>query len=228
MRGEHDGLPWPEVHEYRRPPRAWRALKLEGELFEGLVEDLHVRGEHRAAGELTRQLGGRPPRAWRAHQGSPDRCVWMRKTSTCVESTCAVSAIDNAKPEDLHVRGEHATNSAVTCKRCRKTSTCVESTPHHGGCRSWCAEDLHVRGEHNQKHGKIWSVVGRPPRAWRARSVGRFATCRGPEDLHVRGEHREWYDLDAARRGRPPRAWRAHLATCGFIQAFVRFQLGTG
>src|SRR5690606_33717596 len=150
------------------PPRAWRAprscctVHIGSRTTSTCVEStsgtrrsvrartdhLHVRGEHSSSRCRRRSATGPPPRAWRAHSGALVALLYVRTTSTCVESASHELRPRRARPDHLHVRGEHVARRSLDPAAVgppprawraltllpwdegqeRTTSTCVEST----------------------------------------------------------------------------------------------------
>ncbi len=206
--GEHRPAMPNVVRTGGSPPRAWRAraggphCRPSGWITSTSVEStrtsrrtsssasdhLHVRGEHPMTAGSDRCSPGSPPRAWRARPRPQRRSPHDRITSTCVESTDPRGPASRARPDHLHVRGEHrySSNSRISaagspprawralvswCARHaipRITSTCVESTARRRSSRGSRTDHLHVRGEHQYSPATAVRAIGSPPRAWRA------------------------------------------------------------
>ena len=188
VRGEHLTLAGRYAARRGSPPRAWRAHRQERDQHQRVritstcvestepgsrcapasPDHLHVRGEHAGTPPGVLAAFGSPPRAWRA-PGRVRPCrARLRITSTCVESTPRTSWPTPARPDHLHVRGEHDDVPRRACPRAgspprawrapdpaspqghgsRITSTCVESTACQRRPTRRGTDHLHVRGEH--------------------------------------------------------------------------------
>ncbi len=190
------------------PPRAWGALREQGQVTQsvrftptcvGSASSLgfatgrasvhpHVRGERQRRKYDHSMSSGSPPRAWGART---PRSAWSpagRFTPTCVGSACASVGGSSRWSVHPHVRGER-TNAASF------SASSPGSPP-----RAWGAPAERRRG--HQRHRFTPTCVGSAS----AISVSDSST---PVHPHVRGERRR-ADCSRLRSiGSPPRAWGA-------------------
>ena len=71
-------------------------------------DDLHIRGEYKMLLNRALPMKGWPPHTWRILKNRVGNNPTLRMTSTYVENTSTLHEDNQAKKDDLHIRGEYS------------------------------------------------------------------------------------------------------------------------